>query len=100
PAPADTASAPNEAGGAPKATGDRNGEASPAGGSTASPPTGEPSLADLYNASLAGPTQDTPPQRKSRRQQMSEVSAHPFVQKAMELFDVAPDKLRYNPPSE
>jgi hypothetical protein len=38
------------------------------------------------------------PPRTSRREQLAQVSEQPFVRRAMELFDVAPDKLRYSPP--
>ena len=41
----------------------------------------------------------TPP-RPSRRQQQMEIAAQPFVQKAMELFDGDPARLRYVPPEE
>jgi len=40
-----------------------------------------------------------PPSKiKSRRQQQAEMTAQPFVQKAMELFDGDPSRLRYVPP--
>lgn len=38
------------------------------------------------------------PQRASRRQQQLEITSQPFVQKAMELFDGDPARLRYVPP--
>jgi len=41
----------------------------------------------------------TPP-RASRRQQQLEITNQPFVQKAMELFDGDPARLRYVPPEE
>ena len=34
----------------------------------------------------------------TRRQQQAEAAQQPFVARAMELFDVEPDKLRYTPP--
>ncbi|NOZ41322.1 MAG: DNA polymerase III subunit gamma/tau [Planctomycetes bacterium] len=36
----------------------------------------------------------------SKRQQQAEISTQPFVQRAMELFDGDPSRLRYVPPSE
>ena len=36
----------------------------------------------------------------SAAQQLAEVAEQPFVQRAMELFDVAPGQLRYTPPDE
>jgi hypothetical protein len=38
------------------------------------------------------------PPRSSRRQQQLEISNQPFVQKAMDLFDGDPARLRYVPP--
>lgn len=38
--------------------------------------------------------------RRSRRQQQLEIAAQPFVQKAMELFDGDPARLRYVPPEK
>jgi DNA polymerase-3 subunit gamma/tau len=36
--------------------------------------------------------------RPSRREQTAKAAEHPFVRRAMELFDVSPDKIRYTPP--
>jgi DNA polymerase-3 subunit gamma/tau len=36
--------------------------------------------------------------RPSRREQTAKIAEHPFVRRAMELFDPPPDKLRYTPP--
>jgi len=44
------------------------------------------------------PKLEAPPTRVSRREQLAQVAEQPFVRRAMELFDVAPDKLRYTPP--
>jgi DNA polymerase-3 subunit gamma/tau len=44
------------------------------------------------------PKTDAPPPRVSRREQLAQVAEQPFVRRAMELFDVAPDKIRYSPP--
>jgi DNA polymerase-3 subunit gamma/tau len=38
------------------------------------------------------------PARKSRREQLAQVAEQPFVQRAMELFDVQTQQLRYSPP--
>ena len=40
------------------------------------------------------------PPRASRRQQQLEITNQPFVQKAMELFDGDPARLRYVPPEK
>lgn len=40
------------------------------------------------------------PPRASRRQQQLEIASQPFVQKAMELFDGDPARLRYVPPED
>ncbi|MEO1496491.1 MAG: DNA polymerase III subunit gamma/tau [Planctomycetota bacterium] len=40
------------------------------------------------------------PRPVSRRQQQAEIAQQPFVKRAMELFDVEPDKIRYTPPRE
>jgi len=40
------------------------------------------------------------PKPRSRRQQQAEVAAHPFVKKAMELFEGDPNRLRVVPPPE
>jgi DNA polymerase-3 subunit gamma/tau len=38
--------------------------------------------------------------RVSRRQQQTEIAQHPYVAKAMELFGVEADRIRYMPPRE
>ena len=38
------------------------------------------------------------PRRATRRQQQAEIAQHPFVAKAMELFGVEPDKIKFTPP--
>jgi DNA polymerase-3 subunit gamma/tau len=38
--------------------------------------------------------------RVSRRQQQTEIAQHPYVAKAMELFGVEADRIRYMPPAE
>lgn len=44
------------------------------------------------------PKAEAPPPRVSRREQLAQVAEQPIVRRAMELFDVAPDKMRYTPP--
>jgi hypothetical protein len=55
---------------------------------------------EAANSGSAEPQAAAP--RVSRRQQaaeqIKEVSERPFVQKALELFDVASGQLRYTPP--
>src|SRR5436190_532670 len=41
---------------------------------------------------------ESPSPRVSRREQLAQVAEQPIVRRAMELFDVAPDKMRYTPP--
>jgi len=64
-------------------------------------PSDGPRLTQLYNARKAAPspgTTNTAP-KKSRRQQLADAAQQPFIKKAMQLFEVEPDKLRYTPPS-
>ncbi|MEN0112114.1 MAG: hypothetical protein AAF805_15445, partial [Planctomycetota bacterium] len=42
----------------------------------------------------------TVPRRVSRRQQQAEAAEHPFIKKAMEVFGVETDKLRYTSPRD
>jgi hypothetical protein len=44
------------------------------------------------------PPTSAEPARKSRREQLAQVAEQPFVQRAMQLFDVQPQQLRYSPP--
>jgi DNA polymerase-3 subunit gamma/tau len=44
------------------------------------------------------PKAEALPPRVSRREQLAQVAEQPFVRRAMELFDVAPEKIRYSPP--
>lgn len=65
------------------------------------PSSGGLSLSEQLNAQLSTPqaSHSAPAApRKSRRQQLAEIAEEPFVKKAMDLFDVEPDKLRYTPP--
>jgi DNA polymerase-3 subunit gamma/tau len=64
-------------------------------------PVERESVLEMYKMAMAGgalPKTETAPPRVSRREQLAQIAEHPFVQRAMELFDVAPDKLRYSPP--
>jgi DNA polymerase III subunit gamma/tau len=47
-----------------------------------------------------GQARPTAPPRPSRREQLAAISEQPFVRRAMELFDVAPDRIRYTPPED
>ncbi|TWT37339.1 DNA polymerase III subunit tau [Posidoniimonas corsicana] len=48
----------------------------------------------------AAPADNGPaPQRMTRRQRQAEIAQRPFVQAAMELFDVPQEKLKYVPPA-
>ena len=57
-------------------------------------------LAMFQRAVASGGTAraDVPPPRKSRREQLAEISEQPFVRRAMELFDVQPGQFKYQPP--
>ena len=46
----------------------------------------------------SGSTRPASPPRPSRREQLATIAEQPFVRRAMELFDVPPEKLRYTPP--
>jgi hypothetical protein len=72
----------------------------PAGNSeTTDAPSAESVLAQFQRAMAGGtPPRPASPQRVSRREKLTQIAEQPFVRRAMELFDVAPDKLRYSPP--
>ncbi len=57
-------------------------------------------LAQFQRAMAEGatPRPTAAPPRPSRREQTAKAAEHPFVRRAIELFDVSPDKLRYTPP--
>ena len=57
-------------------------------------------LAQFKQAMANGglPKPEAPPPRVSRREQLAQVAEQPIVRRAMELFDVAPDRMRYTPP--
>jgi DNA polymerase-3 subunit gamma/tau len=60
-----------------------------------------PSVLEKFQRALAQgglPKSELPPPRASRREQLAQVAEQPIVRRAMELFDVAPDKIRYQPP--
>ena len=59
---------------------------------------GEPVRLVLQVAVRAAAAEQRAAPRRSRRQQQAEAAAQPFVQKAMELFDGDPSRLRYVPP--
>ncbi len=72
---------------------------------SASPPAVESAsvesvLAQFQRAVAEGGTTrtETPPPRKSRREQLAQIADQPFVRRAIELFDVQPGQLRYAPP--
>ncbi len=56
--------------------------------------------AALRQAGAAPSSAAATPRRVSRRQQQAEVAQHPYVAKAMELFGVEADRIRYTPPRE
>ena len=66
------------------------------------PAADRPSVFDQFKQAMANgglQKDDAPaPVRVSRREQLQQVAEQPFVQRAMDLFDVAPDRIRYSPP--
>ena len=67
-----------------------------------SPATERESVFEKFKLAMAGgglpPKAESAAPRVSRREQLAQVGEQPFVKRAMELFDVAPDKIRYSPP--
>jgi DNA polymerase III subunit gamma/tau len=69
-------------------------------------PTIEPapaaeSVVAQWQRAIADGNQNRPtsaPPRPSRREQLAQIADQPFVRRAVELFDVPPDKIRYTPP--
>ena len=59
-------------------------------------------LAQYQRAMAEGtmPRVAAPQLRPSRRELAAKAAEHPFVRRAIELFDAPPDKLRYIPPGE
>jgi DNA polymerase-3 subunit gamma/tau len=71
------------------------GEAAP------SPATERESVFEKFKLAMAGgglPKTEPATPRVSRREQLAQVAEQPFVKRAIELFDVATDKIRYSPP--
>ena len=65
------------------------------------PPAERESVLAQFKQAMANgglPKPEVAPSRVSRREQLAQVAEQPFVRRAMELFDVAPDKMRYSPP--
>ena len=64
------------------------------------PVAGDSVLAQWQRAMAEGgePRPATPPPRPSRREQQAAIAEQPFVRRAMELFDVPPNKIKYSPP--
>ncbi|MCI0334741.1 MAG: DNA polymerase III subunit gamma/tau [Planctomycetes bacterium] len=74
--------------------------AEPAGEPDIAAPAADSVLAQFQRAMAEGvsPRPAAAPPRPSRREQTAKAAEHPFIRRAMELFDVSPDKLRYTPP--
>ena len=75
-----------------------NGEPQPSGA-----PSAEPGgLLEAFQSMKPGQPANEAPKtpRVSRRQQQAEVAQQPFVKKAIDLFGVEPDKVRYSPPKQ
>jgi DNA polymerase-3 subunit gamma/tau len=65
-------------------------------------PIASDSVLAQFQRAMAGGASPRPasPPRPSRREQAAKIAEQPFVKRAMELFDVSPDKVRYTPPDE
>jgi DNA polymerase-3 subunit gamma/tau len=65
-------------------------------------PAADSVLAQWQRAMAENNNQSRPagPPRPSRREQLASVAEQPFVRRALELFDVPPEKLRYTPPDD
>jgi hypothetical protein len=65
-------------------------------------PAADSVLAQWQRAMAENNNQSRPagPARPSRREQLASVAEQPFVRRALELFDVPPEKLRYTPPDD
>jgi DNA polymerase III gamma/tau subunit len=74
--------------------------ATDANGISGAPVERESVLAQFKQAMANGglSKSESSPPRVSRREQLAQVTEQPIVRRAMELFDVAPDKMRYTPP--
>jgi hypothetical protein len=68
----------------------------------ASAPAAADSVLAQWQRAMAesGATRPATPPRPSRREQLATIAEQPFVRRAMELFDVPPEKLRYTPPDD
>jgi hypothetical protein len=65
------------------------------------PPAERESVLAQFKQAMANgglPKPDAAPPRVSRREKLAQVAERPIVRRAMELFDVAPDKMRYTSP--
>jgi DNA polymerase-3 subunit gamma/tau len=69
--------------------------------SASEPPLERESVLAQFKQAMANgglPKPEAAPPRASRREQLAQVAEQPIVRRAMELFDVTPDKMRYTPP--
>ena len=75
-------------------------EPTPAAPSAAPEPGGL--LEEFSKLQMEGVSKPPPPasRKATRRQQQAEAAQQPYVARAMELFDVPPDKLKYSPPKD
>ncbi|TWT47619.1 DNA polymerase III subunit gamma/tau [Botrimarina hoheduenensis] len=102
PSPPPSASPPTAA---PASAGSRPGANEPESAETQGTATVPPTdglvaqLAAQLEHGAAKP-QAVSPRRPNRRQQQAEIADRPFVRRALELFDIEPDKLKYFPPKE
>lgn len=70
-------------------------------GSSAAVSEAEDSVLAQWQRALSANSQtpvSSAPPRPSRREQLAAAAELPFVRRAMELFDVPPNQLRYTPP--
>jgi DNA polymerase-3 subunit gamma/tau len=65
------------------------------------PPAAPESVLAQWQQALAGKHSEPhapPAPRQSRREQLAAVAEQPIVKRAMELFSITPDKMKYSPP--
>jgi DNA polymerase III subunit gamma/tau len=65
------------------------------------PPVERESVLAQFKQAMANgglPKPEAAPPRVSRREQLAQIAEQPMVRRAMEVFDVASDKMRYTPP--
>jgi DNA polymerase-3 subunit gamma/tau len=65
-------------------------------------PVATDSVLAQFQRAMAGGGAQRPaaPPRPSRREETAQIAEQPFVKRAVELFEVSPEKIRYSPPGD